>query len=60
MSPYIILKWGLDNNIPISELNLKLKAEEQSDKNRKEDIFPRKVHNLTLGQPFGAQSGKPK
>ena len=54
VSPYIILKWGLDKNIPIGELSFKLKDEEQSDKNKKETIFfPGKLNNLTLGQPFG-------
>ena len=28
VSPYIILKWGLDKNIPIGELSFKLKDEE--------------------------------
>ena len=56
VSPYIILKCGLDKNIPIGELSFKLKDEEQSDKNKKETIFffPGKLNNLTLGQPFGA------
>ena len=55
VSPYIILKWGLDKNIPIGELSFKLKDEEQSDKNKKETFFffPGKLNNLTLGQPFG-------
>lgn len=39
VSPYIILKWELDKNIPIGESSFKLKDEEQSDKNKKETIF---------------------
>lgn len=63
--PYTILKYVLDNTyiyiyIPIRKLNFRLEAEEQSDKKRKATIFPRKVNNFTLGQPFGMQSDKPK
>ena len=60
MVPYAALKQGHKRNIPISELNSQQKTGEQGEKNRKEVIFPRKLNNLTLGQPFGMQSGKPK
>ena len=40
VSPYIILKWGLDKNIQIGELSFKLKDEEHSHKNKKEIISP--------------------
>lgn len=63
MVPYAVHKWQGDRNVSISELNFselnfKLKAGEQGDRNRKESIFSRKLSNLTLGQSFRMQSEK--